>query len=92
MPYSNVWFYNDIRNILVTVVYEIGVKLESNSEQNISHTKSLQILCRKRITGLKGSYLACKCVFYRPEHNAKGRPRGTEFWRSWNAKLKYTNR
>ena len=92
MPYSNVWFYNDIRNILVTVVYEIGVKLESNSEQNISHTKSLQILCRKRITGLKGSYLACKCVFYRPEHNAKGRPHGTEFWRSWNAKLKYTNR
>ena len=26
--------------------------------------------------------LACKCV----EHNAKVRPHGTEFWRSWNAK------
>ena len=23
-------------------------------------------------TGLKVSSLACKCVFYRPEHNAKG--------------------
>ena len=24
------------------------------------------------LTGLKVSFLACKCVFYRPEHNAKG--------------------
>ena len=23
--------------------------------------------------------LACKCVYYRPEHNAKGEPRETEF-------------
>ena len=23
------------------------------------------------LTGLKVSFLACKCVFYRPEHNAK---------------------
>ena len=30
------------------------------------------------------SSLACKCVFYRPG------PNGIEFWRSWNAKLKYT--
>ena len=29
--------------------------------------------------GLKVSYLVCKCVFYRPEHNAKGGPHGTEF-------------
>ena len=28
--------------------------------------------------------MACKCVFYRPEHNAKGGPHGTEFWRFWN--------
>ena len=30
-------------------------------------------------TALKKSSLACKCVFYRPEHNAKGAPHGTEF-------------
>ena len=38
------------------------------------------MFCRKRIpmlTGLKVSPLACKYVFYRPEHNAKG---GTQ----WN--------
>ena len=26
------------------------------------------------LTGLKVSSLACNCVFYRPEHNAKRRP------------------
>ena len=26
--------------------------------------------------------LVCKCVFYRPEHNAKGRPHGIEFKKS----------
>ena len=31
------------------------------------------------LTGLKVSSLACKCVFYRPEQNAKGGPYGTEF-------------
>ena len=39
------------------------------------YTKRWQITCRKRIsmlTSLKVSSLACKCVFYRPEHNAKG--------------------
>ena len=30
--------------------------------------------------------LACKHVFYRPEHNAKGKPHGNEFLRSSNAK------
>ena len=37
------------------------------------------------------SSLACKCVFYRPERNAKGGPNEIEFWTSWNAKMKYTN-
>ena len=36
--------------------------------------------------------LTCKCVFYKPEQNAKGRPLEIEFRRSWNAKRKYTNR
>ena len=31
------------------------------------------------LTGLKVSYLGCKCVFYRPKHNAKGRPHRIEF-------------
>ena len=26
------------------------------------------------LTGLKGSSWACKCIFYRPKHNAKGGP------------------
>ena len=43
------------------------------------------------LIGLKVSSMACKYIFYRPEHNAKGGPHGTEFWRSWNAKMKYTN-
>ena len=30
------------------------------------------------LTGLEVSSLACKCVFYRQEHNAKGGPHGTE--------------
>ena len=31
------------------------------------------------LKGLKMSYFACKRVFYRPEHNAKGGPDGIEF-------------
>ena len=31
------------------------------------------------LAGLKVSSLACKCVFYRPEHNAKGGPHKTKF-------------
>ena len=31
------------------------------------------------LTDMKVSSLACKCVFYRPEHNAKGGPHGTKF-------------
>ena len=56
------------------IVQEIGAKLISNREQNMLCIKSQQILCSKRIfllTALKVSYLACKCIFYRPEHNVK---------------------
>ena len=42
-------------------------------------------------TGLKMSSLVCKCAFYRAEHNAKEGPHWTEFWGSWNVKMKYTN-
>ena len=31
------------------------------------------------LTGLKVLSLACKCVFYRPENNARWGPHGTEF-------------
>ena len=43
------------------------------------------MFCRKKmsvVTGMKVSPLACKCVFYKPEHKAKGG--GT----SWNRILK----
>ena len=43
------------------------------------------------LTGLKESSLACKCVFYGPEHNAKWGQFGIEFWRSWNAEMKKNN-
>ena len=37
--------------------------------------------------------LACKWAFHGPEHNAKGGgPHGTDFWKSWIGKMKYTNR
>ena len=31
------------------------------------------------LKGLKVLSLACKCVFYGPEYNAKGGPHGIEF-------------
>ena len=31
------------------------------------------------LADLKMSSLACKYIFYRPEHNAKGGPHATEF-------------
>ena len=31
------------------------------------------------LEGLKIPFLESKCVFYRPEHNAKGEPHGIEF-------------
>ena len=42
----------------------------------------MQVLHGKRIsmlTGLKVSSLAFQCVFYGPEHNAKGGPNEIEF-------------
>ena len=35
--------------------------------------------------------LPSRCVFYRPDHNAKGDLIKTEFWRSWNTEIKYIN-
>ena len=43
------------------------------------------------LRGLKLWYFARKYVFCRPEHNAKRGLHETEFWRYWNAKMKYTN-
>ena len=40
------------------------------------------------LTSLKVSSLACEFEFYRPELNAKGWPKGIEFWSSLNAKIK----
>ena len=62
-------------------------KKKSNWEQSMFYTKSLQVLHRKGIsmlTGLKVSSLTCKCVFYRPELNAKAGPHVIEFCRPWN--------
>ena len=46
------------------------------------YTTSMQVLHREGIsmlTGLKVSSLTCKCVFYRPELNAKTESHGIEF-------------
>ena len=43
------------------------------------------------LIGLKLSSLACKCVFYKLEHNANKESHGTKFWRFWNAEIKHTN-
>ena len=44
------------------------------------------------LAGLKVSSLACKCVFYRPELNAKGESHELHFDSlTENAKIKYTN-
>ena len=44
------------------------------------------------LTSWKVSSLACKCVFYRPGHNAKRAPQGIEPLRSRNAEMKSTNK
>ena len=57
---------------------QIGIKLGTKP----FIYRKLASLCRKLIsmlTCLKVSYLACKCVFDRQKHNAKGEPHGTEF-------------
>ena len=53
------------------------VKFVLNWEQNILFIKRWQLLCRQKasmLTALIVPSLACKYVFYRPEHNAKGFP------------------
>ena len=37
------------------------------------------MLFRKSIYMVAGMKVSGKCVFYRPEHNAKGRPQHAEF-------------
>ena len=53
--------------------YQIGSK--------IFYIPKLATFLEKNIyvTGLKVPSYACKCVFYRPEHNPKGGPHGNEF-------------
>ena len=54
------------------------VKLVSTWEQNMSYTKNSKFLNRNVLMTV--SSLAYKCVFYRPEHNAKGEePQTIEF-------------
>ena len=56
---------------------QISIKLEAK------YNESQQMFCRKKmplLTGLEVSSLACKCVFYRREHNERGEgPHGTEY-------------
>ena len=76
------------------LVHEIGAKLVSNWEQSMLYTKSYQVLLRKRVsmlTSLKVSSFACKCVFYRPELNAKWENHEIELWRSLEKEMKYIN-
>ena len=63
---------------------QISIKLEAK------YNESQQMLCRKKmplLTGLEVSSLACKCVFYRREHNAKGGRDPMEL----NTEMKHTN-
>ena len=63
----------------------IRVKLVSNWVQSMLFTKSLQVLHRKgmsMLTRLKMSPLTCKCLYYRPELNAKRELHRTEFCKS----------
>ena len=56
------------------LVRRIRAKLVSNQEENMLYNKSQQIFCRRKmsmLTGMELLSLACKCVFYRPEHNEK---------------------
>ena len=73
---------------LFCIVHGIGVKSVLNFKQSMVYTKNF--LFKKTIsmlTSLKVSSLPHKRVFYRRYHKANGEPNGTEFWRSWNAKL-----
>ena len=60
----------------------IRVQLLSNWEQSMLYIKSFQVLHRRgtsMLKDLKVSALTCKCVFYRPELNAKAGPHRIEF-------------
>ena len=52
----------------------IRVKLVSNWEQSMLHSKVLPSKGISMLTGLKVPSLTCKCVFFIPERNAKGNP------------------
>ena len=54
------------------------------------YTETLQVLHRNDISmlpGFKVSSLTCKCVFYRPEVNAKIGAHGIEFCKLWNIRM-----
>ena len=64
------------------IVHEIRTKLVSYMPR---------VLYRKRtsmLTGLKVSFLARKCVFYRPGYNANGGTHRYAFWSLWNVQMK----
>ena len=54
--------------------YHIGSKVCYIPKVSTFYVKRISML-----TSFKVSSLACKCVFYRPEHNAKGGPYIIEF-------------
>ena len=60
--------------IYIKCIRNINETNKGNWEQNMLYNKSQQIFDRKRISLLKVSYLACKCVFHRLDHNANGDP------------------
>ena len=65
-------YSEQIKNV-IHMSFGIEAKLVLNTEKSMLPKQ--QIFCRKRIpmlTGWKMSSVACQCVFYRPEYNAKG--------------------
>ena len=59
---------------------QIGIKLGT---KHVTYQKFATFLYEDiMLKGLKVSFLTCKCVFYRPKHNAKEEPQRNEFWRS----------
>ena len=73
------YFLNLIQNQIQPLLEPVnpcdGAKLVSTWEQNILYTQKLaDFMLKKDIYGnsLKSVIFACKCLFYRPEHNAQG--------------------
>ena len=90
---ANWYFGSDFIVILFHWAHGIRFKLVSNWEQSMLYTKSLEVLHREGIsmlTGLKVSSLTCKCVFYRPELNAKAGTHRIEFFKPWNIPMDTT--